>query len=97
MVWRKENAPSNVGGNGCSGRGVDRSVMQAIEELRAEVAALKQHEAEVVLSFDSTLQNVDARLKHMERKSLGAGGVESALVTNDRASGIGNSGLGVRR
>src|SRR5207253_10421842 len=51
--------------------GGDRSVLGAIQELRAEIAALKQHETEAVLSFDSTLQTLDARVKHLERQSLG--------------------------
>src|SRR3989442_1285483 len=53
--------------------GGDRSVLGAIQELRAEIAALKQHETEAVLSFDSTLQTLDARVKHLERQSLGEG------------------------
>jgi uncharacterized protein YegL len=68
------------------GRGTDAGVQQAIEALRAEMAALKQHEAEAVLTFDSTLQTLEARLKHLEqrvlpvgtegRASLGAGAAE---------------------
>ena len=58
----------------------DRSGLQVIEELRAEVAALKQHEAEAVLSFDSTLQTLDARVKHLERRALGEGTAERAPV-----------------
>jgi hypothetical protein len=53
--------------------GGDRSVLQAIEALRAEIAALKQNEAEAVLSFDSTLKTLDARLKHLEQRALGEG------------------------
>src|SRR5438477_12059811 len=58
----------------------DGTVLQAIQGLRAEIAALKQHEAEAVLSFDSTLQTLDARVKHLERRALGEGAVERAPV-----------------
>ena len=54
----------------------DGNLLHAIQELRAEVAALKQHEAEAVLSFDSTLQTLDARVKHLERRTLGQGPTE---------------------
>jgi hypothetical protein len=66
------------------GRGADAGVHQAIQELRAEMAALKQTDAQAVLTFDSTLQTLDARLRHLEQRvlepgtsgrvSLGAGG-----------------------
>jgi hypothetical protein len=56
--------------------GGDRSVLGAIQELRAEIAALKKHETEAVLSFDSTLQTLDARVKHLERQALAEGGGE---------------------
>jgi hypothetical protein len=58
----------------------DRTVLQAIAEMRAEIAALKQHEAEAVLSFDSTLQTLDARVKHLERQALTAGAAPRAPV-----------------
>jgi len=48
----------------------DRSVLQAIESLRAEMAAMKRHETDAILSFDSTLQTLDARVKHLERRAL---------------------------
>jgi hypothetical protein len=54
-----------------SGAG-DRNVAQTIQELRAEIAALKHHEAEAVLSFDSTLQTLQARVTHLERHALAA-------------------------
>jgi hypothetical protein len=53
--------------------GGDKSVLRAIEALRAEIAALKQHESEAVLSFDSTLQSLGARVKHLEQRALGQG------------------------
>src|SRR5438067_1472784 len=62
------------------GIGGDRNVVQAIQELRAEVSALKQHEAEAVLSFDSTLQTLDARVKHLERRALSQGAGERTPV-----------------
>ena len=58
----------------------DQNVLRAIQELRAEIAALKQHETEAVLSFDSTLQTLDARVKHLERRALGEGTAERAPV-----------------
>ena len=61
--------------------GGDRSVLGAIQELRAEIAALKQHETEAVLSFDSTLQTLDARVKHLERQSLSEGAGERIPLT----------------
>jgi hypothetical protein len=61
-------------------RGIDQRVQQAIEELRAEIAQLKQHETDAVLSFDSTLQNMDTRLKHLERRALAEGAAEPARV-----------------
>jgi hypothetical protein len=54
--------------------GSDRSVSRAVEELRAEIAAMKQREAEAILTFDTTLQNLDTRLKHLEQGALTAGG-----------------------
>jgi hypothetical protein len=51
----------------------DRNVLRAVEELRAEIAALKRHESDAVLSFDSTLQTLDARVKHLEQRALGEG------------------------
>jgi hypothetical protein len=58
----------------------DRTVLQAVEELRAEIAGLRRQEAEAVLSFDSTLQTMDMRLKHLERRAVGDGSQERALL-----------------
>src|SRR5436190_14741778 len=65
------------------GRGgsTDAGTQRAIEALRAEIHALRQHEAEAVLSFDSTLQTLDARLKHLERRSLDEGSAERVSLT----------------
>ena len=58
----------------------DQNVLRAIQELRAEIAALKQHETEAVLSFDSTLQTLDARVKHLEQFTLGSGVIDQAAL-----------------
>ncbi len=62
-------------------RAGDRTVLQAIEALRAEMAALKRHETDAILSFDSTLQTLDARLKHLERRALGEGTADRAPLS----------------
>jgi hypothetical protein len=61
--------------------GGDRSVLQAIEALRAEIAALKQNETEAVLSFDSTLKTLDARLQHLEQRVLPTGSAGPASLS----------------
>jgi hypothetical protein len=58
------------------GGGTEGGTQRAIEALRAEIAALRQHETEAVLSFDSTLQTVDARLKHLEQRLLAPAAAE---------------------
>jgi hypothetical protein len=68
LDWRMRMLEGQGGG--------DRSVLGAIQELRAEIAALKKHETDAVLSFDSTLQTLDARMKHLERQALGEGAGE---------------------
>jgi hypothetical protein len=55
--------------------GGDRSL------LRIEMAALKQRETEAILSFDSTLHTLDARLKHLERAALEAGSAARPLLS----------------
>src|SRR6266567_9298821 len=74
LDWRMRMAERQFGGR-------DQSLAQAIQALRAEIAALKQHETEAVLSFDSTLQTLDARLKHLERQSLSEGAGERIPLT----------------
>jgi hypothetical protein len=66
LDWRLRMAEHQSGA-------VDRNLAQTIHELRAEIAALKQHETEAVLSFDSTLHTLEARVKHLERQALAAG------------------------
>jgi hypothetical protein len=63
MDWRTRMAERQFGGR-------DDGLLRAIEELRAEVAALRRHESDAVLSFDSTLQTLDTRLQHLERRAL---------------------------
>jgi hypothetical protein len=57
----------------------DKNVLRAVEELRAEIAALRRHESDAVLSFDSTLQTLDARVKHLEQRALGEGTAARAV------------------
>jgi hypothetical protein len=73
LDWRMRMTERELGGR-------DQSLAQMIAQLRAEIAALKQHEAEAILSFDSTLQTLDARLKHLEQTALGDGGAERAAL-----------------
>jgi hypothetical protein len=73
LDWRMRMAERQVGSG-------DASVQRTIQELRSEIAALKQHEAEAVLSFDSTLQTLDARVKHLERSALGDGTAERVAL-----------------
>ena len=62
------------------GSGGDRNLVRAIQELREEIAALRRHETEAVLSFDSTLHNLDARMKHLEHYTLGEGLVDRGAL-----------------
>jgi hypothetical protein len=67
----------------------DRTVSKAVEELRAEIAGMKQREAEAILTFDTTLQNLDTRLKHLEQGALTSGNAaRSSLAGGEtRAAG----------
>jgi hypothetical protein len=62
------------------GSGGDRNLVRAIQELREEIAALRKQETEAVLSFDSTLQNLGARMQHLEHYTLGDGAVDRAAI-----------------
>jgi hypothetical protein len=73
LVMRADVLKRQVGG-------ADRGTQQALEALRAEIAALRRHESEAVLSFDSTLQTLDARLKHLEQRALPAEATERAAL-----------------
>ena len=55
LDWRMRLAERQLGGK-------DPSLVKAIQELQAEIAALRHHEAEAVLSFDLTLHALDARM-----------------------------------
>jgi hypothetical protein len=67
------------------GTGGDRNLVRAIQELREEIAALRKQETEAVLSFDSTLQNLGARMQHLEHYTLGDGAADrAALATRAR-------------
>src|SRR5260370_1287075 len=79
LDWRMQMAERQFGTG-------DRSVLGAIQELRAEIAAIKQHETEAVLSFDSTLQTLDARVKHLERQALSEGAAERTPPANPAPS-----------
>jgi hypothetical protein len=70
----------------------DRNVLQAVEELRAEIAGLRRHEAEAILSFDSTLQMMDARLKHLERRAVGETAQDRPLLAGSAAPGVVEAG-----
>jgi hypothetical protein len=58
----------------------DCSLLPAIQELRAEIAALKGPETDAVLSFDSTLQTMNTRLQHLERRALEEGSEGKVIV-----------------
>jgi hypothetical protein len=45
-----------------------------LEAMRQEMAALKTWASDLVLSFDSTLHQQDARLQSLERRPLAEGG-----------------------
>jgi len=62
------------------GTGGDRNLVRAIQELREEISALRKQETEAVLSFDSTLQNLGARMQHLEHYTLGDGAVDRAAL-----------------
>src|SRR5437899_10381844 len=52
------------------------SMRAAFEELRAELAALKQRETEAGFSFDSSLERLEARRKHPEKRALPDGAAQ---------------------
>jgi hypothetical protein len=69
--------------------GADEAHLVAtIQALRAEVAALKHHEAETILTFDSTLQRLDDRLKHLETRALGGANTARAPLGAESHPGI---------
>jgi hypothetical protein len=46
------------------------SMRAAIEELRAEIASLKQRETEAVFSFDSSLERLEGRMNRLEQRAM---------------------------
>jgi hypothetical protein len=64
-----------------SGRpGVSEARLQeALQQAREETAKLRRENQELILSFDSSLQRLDARLQHLERQALATGEPREAL------------------
>jgi hypothetical protein len=81
LVMRADVAKRGVSDGGSG-------VQRALEELRAEIAALRRQEAEAVLSFDSTLQTLDARVKHLEQGALGRGTAPSTPLVAGSARAV---------
>lgn len=52
---------------------VDAMVQEALRQVLEELARLHQKTNDAVLSFDATLQRMEARLQHVEQRGLGAG------------------------
>jgi hypothetical protein len=50
----------------------DPALHDALQQVREEMAQLRHASNDVVLSFDATLQRLDARLQHVEQRALGA-------------------------
>ena len=66
--------------------GGDSTSREALNQLREEVRQLRQATQDGVLSFDSTLQRMEARLQHVEQRTLGAGAAASSLGAAASAS-----------
>ncbi len=60
--------------------GGERNLLRAVEEVRSEMAALKRHETDTILSFDSTLHSLDSRLQNLERRVLSEGAADRASL-----------------
>jgi hypothetical protein len=73
-------------------RAAEPGVLPAIQALREEIAALKRHESDAVLSFDSTLQRLESRLAHLEHRSLCAPGDERLPLTAGAGRGGSDDG-----
>jgi hypothetical protein len=52
------------------------SMRAAIEELRAEIASLKQRETEAIFSFDSSLERLESRMTRLEQRAVADGAAE---------------------
>jgi hypothetical protein len=55
------------------------ALRDALREVRAEMAELRQTRSDVVLSFESTVQRLEARVQHLERCALEPGVATSSL------------------
>jgi hypothetical protein len=52
---------------------LDPAVHETLKAVRDEIAQLKHSSNDVVLTFDATLQRLDARLQHLEQQALASG------------------------
>ena len=50
------------------------TVRAAIEELRGELAALKQRETDAIFTFDASLERMESRMQRLEQRVLAASG-----------------------
>src|SRR5262249_17006255 len=57
----------------------EAALQEALRHAQAEMAQLRQSTSDVILSFDSTLQRLDERVKHLERAALSPGLAPDAL------------------
>lgn len=58
---------------------IDPELQQTLRAVREEMAQLRQSSHDVVLTFDATLQRLDARLRHVEQQGLATGRPAVAL------------------
>jgi hypothetical protein len=70
------------------GGAVDPSLQATLQTVREEMAQLRRSSSDVVLTFDATLQRLDARLQHLEQRSLASGTAATTLPpsTSSRAA-----------
>src|SRR2546422_732092 len=61
-------------------RGVSGPIKEEMAALRQEMAALKTWASDLVLSFDSTLHQQDARIQSLERHPLAESGTTPRIV-----------------
>ena len=62
-------------------RGGSPEVVDEIRLLREEIRQLRQQHNDVILSFDTTLKQVDRRLDHLEGRSYAGAGQEPETVS----------------
>lgn len=60
-------------------RSGDTGVEEALRRIRDEMAEVRRSTTDVVLSFESTLQRLEARVQHLERTALGGAAGQSAI------------------